>query len=283
MDMPMTFYRCSHALDELNERFERLFKESDILMIEQSTNEDREKFTEYLNQISAGVRKEDLKYLFTSGEFDTYFKKIEGLLRGSGKRVEVENSPFDTKTIFEGLKELEHSVDLYFSGNLEEACNLKLKAYQQLASRIISRDEQLSEQLTNLQNENSGSSILMPIGASHNIHMKMGPQAKQEVPYKPYLFDYSSEVIRRIVFGRPVTKEMIARTLPEGALQTLLLDAGYPIRTTAELTRSVVENLSYADVNELSLDAAKNFSDAINANLRWLKSHGIIDIQPMKT
>lgn len=277
--MPITIFRCAHKPEELNENFERLFKECDVLMVEQGVKDGRNNLEKFYNQVSFGEQHpiDFFRDFFTYGAFDNYVYKLVSFLSNSGKRVVIEDSPMTVNELKKWEILFTGSLGAYYTGNLQDACRMQIKALECMKELDNRREDSLKKQLVMLQRENRESKILFPIGAEHLIYYKLkdkGLEVKQEFPYKPYFLSYGSEVHRRVTVSKPYTNEMIARLFPERIVEGHLMKSGLSLSKATERARKISGRLSYEDVKDLSINTRENFPNVIESTILWLRKKG---------
>jgi len=248
--MPITIYRCAHVPEELNERFEELFEDCDIFLVEHAVKEDFHEVKKAYNRLSF----EGCSPTFRSTQ-PSYQEKLNSLIRNSKKRIEVERSPISFSQLFESYQVLKKAFDEFSRGNLRRACRMFLKYEHMLAQTRIERDRALSNLSIKLQENNPGKMILVGLGVEHLVHYHLkqrGVKVKQVLPYTPYVFNLPSELGRRIEFKLPYTREMVTRSLIACLLGTYFystLDLRFSL--CEKLAREFAEKMSYEELEPL--------------------------------
>jgi len=250
--MTITIYRCAHWPEELNERFEEEFKECDIIFLESAWGFGYDEIKKHFNRLSRG---EPTEYSISSPVFRDFMAKRNAFICGSGKPVELEKSRA-YKTPDEMLAgSFGFYAGAFTNGNLEEACDLKLKWMKSGMEKMDVRDSDLIEQLAELQEENPGKTILCNLGSGHDIYYglkRKGLDVKQVMPYTPYVFDLNDELARRIRYGKVCTKTDHARAFADWAINSYLYSMGHPTWERIKMARKISGQLGYDDVEELS-------------------------------
>ncbi|MEM5872385.1 MAG: hypothetical protein QXD55_00775 [Candidatus Aenigmatarchaeota archaeon] len=278
--MPINIFRCSHVPEDLNEKFVKLFKNCDILLLEHAINKDYEIQRKCVSDLAKG----NLNYtiFFDSNDiFYGFVEKLLSIIKNSGKQVELERSPVSFKE-FEKMVEIrENSMLEFFNGNFTEAYEKRLKFHYEQAKLLRRRDLSLTEQIIELQNKNKDKNILSLIGSDHQIYYylrKRGVEVKQEFPYKPYVFDCPSELNRRITFNKPFTQDLVAKTFVNNIIGHYLEDLGLPPDRLIEKARKISEKLSYEDIKSLSKYLGEDFLRSKmpeEATVIWLRKKGL--------
>jgi len=259
--MPITIFRCAHSPEELNEEFEKLFKECDILLVENSFNDWCYPFKKYLSDLA------DKGYSsmpsFRAIHFDEYQKKLEAFIRNSKKQIEVEESPTSLEE-FERIDKLtDDSINTFFKGDVERACTKMIRSMIKIWEDDVKREKSLEKQIPRIQKENKGKRILFPLGMDHFIYYKLkegGLDVKQQFPYKTIMFPLYIEVKRRIGLNKPFTTESVAKSITEIIIEHYLLNNTESTpKEVIEKPREIVEKLSYEDIKNLSKYISEKF------------------------
>ncbi len=217
----ITIYRHPHRVSGLK-KFPELFKSCDILFVELGTNNYKKRVEEYLNGLSQGKNVSTLP--LKSFEYTEFLEK---LIRGSGKRIVVEDSPF-SKEFFNLYVEqpIENAVLCLREGKLEDARDWFLECARWFNFMNEKRENQIVDQLSKLQEEVGEKEILVLIGASHGpLYWKLrerGMKVKQILHSNPLRFSYVSEAFRRHRFGKPLSLEIIVKALTSSQLEYIL-------------------------------------------------------------
>lgn len=261
--MSIWTFRCGHFANELNERFKELFRDCDILFVEQTFGEEYELQKKYLNDLSFKGYSNLTPSTLPSLLFQSFLEDLESYIRNSRKKIEVERSPI-TFNYFAKISNIySKGIHAFLEGNLEEACERKLKALELHAETVEKRDRALVDQLVNLQERNEEKTILVLIGVGHFLPYYLkeeGLEVRQEFPYKPYYFSLSSELDRRIRLNLPYNKEMIAQSIVESIVMEYLSEGTDSIpQNIIKQVRSIVERLGYRDVSSLSKFISRDF------------------------
>jgi hypothetical protein len=247
--------------EELNEKFEELFRESDIVVIEfhVSLGERLEKVKNSINELSLGELKID--YFFPFREATPYASRLFSFIENSKKQIELENSPINAEYYSKINKLEKRTIEKFSNGNLREASKLFLESSRAIAKVCEERDKSFARQLIELYEENPRKEILVPIGAAHQVHEELKKEGmenvKQFFPYLPYTFSLHEEVSLRIRFKLPITEMMALRSIPELFYFDFFSALGFPYQKCTRLARNIVESLSYKDIESLSKDIRK--------------------------
>lgn len=151
--MTLTVFRCGHEPENLNDRFERLFSLSEIVVIEQASLPCKyEIVKEYYNQLSSlGYSRHQPVY----GRFKEFTEKLDSFIKNSKKQIEIERSPISRKESNIFVKKLEDiQTELWYlfaRGKLEKACEKRVEAASLLVKETKERDNSLTPQLIELQ------------------------------------------------------------------------------------------------------------------------------------
>jgi hypothetical protein len=278
INMTITYFRSPHTPETLNDRFEALFKKTDIVFLEQAMGDAYRFAHNHYNQLSRqGYSASDA----TDNFFQDFQRKEEYFIRGSGKPIEVERSPFTEADIHIPMKMVLLSFCDFYQGNFKEACKLKLDSAQCSAEINNARDIAIGKQLESLQDANRDKDILALLGGSHEVQIyldKKGIKVRQEFPYEPYPFGFEDQLERYIRFGKSPTKEIVARSFIGNIFHQHLnnIGIGPPDSITGELRTA--EQLSYEDVEALSKNfgnTGKGPSGSEKDVVAWLENKGI--------
>lgn len=273
--MPITLYRCAHTAEELNEKFERLFEECDILVVEHAIGEDYKETQKYYNQLSFIGKTEYIGF----SPYSDFEEKLESHIKNSGKRIEVERSPLTRKHMEILFNLIDQARRKFLQGDIEEVCEKWVKHAKYLSKLIEIRDKSLAKLLINLEKENMEKNILVVIGADHMVHYelkKKGINVKQIFPYKPFIFSLSIEPCRRIRFNKECPNELIARSFVSTIIGTYLESLGIPYSKTLYKVREISEKLSYEDIKNLSKYVSNPSHREMyrEATILWLRKRG---------
>ncbi|MEM5778481.1 MAG: hypothetical protein QXK49_02550 [Candidatus Aenigmatarchaeota archaeon] len=277
--MPINIFRCAHATEELNEKFVKLFKNCDILLLEHGINNDYEIQRKCISNLAKGISNYII--LDNINVFYEFTEKIISFIKNSGKQIEIEKSPVSLEEFKETDKIRINSIFEFYNGNFEKAYENKLKFHYEQAKLLRRRDLSLTEQIIKLQNENKDKNILSVIGSNHQIYYylrKKGVEAKQEFPYKPYIFDQETELNRRITFNKPFTQDLVAKTFVNNIIDPYLECSGLPLNLLVEKSRKISEKLSYEDIKFLSKYLGEDFLRSKmpgEATVIWLRKKGL--------
>lgn len=253
--MPITVFRCPHDSQALkNGLFEKEFRKSDIIFLEQGIKDGSEDLKMYYSELS---EKGQQKHIMEITAFDKYNETIDSFIRNSRKKVEIEKSHLSFEKLLAIEKIHENARRLFYRGDLENACKGMLENSKALSKENRKREHNIVNQLVELQNQNEGKKIIFPFGIDHSIYYKLkkkGLDVKQVFYEKPFVFPIFAEIYRRIEFNKPITMEMLARSIVENAVSAYLTEA-----RTGELDhlfnlkgREIAERLSYEDIKDLS-------------------------------
>jgi len=256
--MSIQIFRHAHVPEELNEKFDELFRESDIVVIEfhVSLDERREEVKNSINNLSLGKLKID--YFFPFREATPYASRLFSLIENSKKQIELENSPINAEYYSQINKLEKRTIEEFSAGNLRKASKLFLESSRAIAKVCEERDESLTQQLIELSEENPRKKILFPVGALHQVYRKLKEEevenVEQSFPYLPYTFSLREEVYLRMRFNLPITEMMTLRSI----LETFFLEyfhlSRLPYQKCRRLARNIVETLSYEDIESFSKD-----------------------------
>jgi hypothetical protein len=278
--MPITLFRCIHGPKQLNERFEELFKECDILFEEHGISDYRDELNSYLSELANKGYAKKISAKDRNSFIGDYNKKLDYFVRDSGKKIEIEISPISMEELKKNLDLSKKESKTFLKGDVEKACKQTLEKYKRFNQLTKRRDENFIRQLTKLQEENKGKNILSVIGANHTIYYKlkeMGLNVREDFPQKPFLFPLHAEIRRRIKFNKPFTNEMVARTFVESFLTTYLYKSGLPLYESNIKSRNIAEKLSYEDIESLSKYLSeKSYRKSMfkEATVLWLRKKG---------
>jgi len=166
------------------------------------------------------------------------------------------------------------------NGKLEEACNKALEFYQLEVEIDKKREASFVEQLIELYEENEDKEILVLYGAAHPIYYELkrrGINVKREFPYLPLIFPLPTELERKLRFGIPYTKDLVAQAIIVSAVETYLRDLGMSSIEAMRKSNRIVRKLSYDEIKDLSKYISENSlarKMPIEAMVVWLKKRG---------
>jgi len=253
MNMPIKIFRCPHHSDELNENFEKEFKECDIFLFEQGCNDEYNRVKSYISELSAKGYSSDSTPLI--GNFDAYMEKLLNIIKNSKKKIEVEKSPFAQEYTERNESFGDNAMKRFCSGDIERACADMIMYLTGVNERDEGRENSLEEQLIQIQEENKDKKVLAAIGTDHLIYYKLknkGLDVKQEFSYMPVVYPIHAEVKRRIAFNKLFTMEMVAKSIAESFITKFLISSGATSREIIEIPRKLLEKLDYEKIKELS-------------------------------
>ncbi len=279
--MPITVFRCPHHSRALkNGLFEKEFRESDIIFFEQGIKDDSEDLKTYYSELSERGQQ---KYIMGRSAFDKYHETIDSFIRNSGKQVEIEKSHLSFEELLSIGKIHENARSLFYRGDLENACRGVLESSKAFSKENRKRELNIVSQLVELQKQNESKKIIFPFGVDHSIYYKLkkkGLDVKQVFYEKPFVFPVFVEIYRRIEFNKPITMEMLARSIVENAVSAYLTEA-----RTGELDhlfnlkgREIAERLSYEDIKDLSKYISQDsyrIEMPKEATVIWLRKKGV--------
>ena len=296
--MVIILYMHHHLPDEI-EGAREFLPSSEIVFLEFGVREGVEEFLEHFRNLSTSgepkikfskneATPEVLKYLHPYSI--NYLKSIGELLKNSGKRIEIEESPisadFFCSSELLAIKGCEAFLDGDFIGAKDY-----LEEYLLTSAEIQkAREEKLVEKLSELQEENENNNILALLGAFHTPIFwdlrKKELDVKRHFSRRPYVFSYSDEISRRARFGKKIEEEGLLRyffdvglrnylgllskrfsgldTLPQDARETISI---FSRKVTEGKLEGLIENILP------ELRKAENLSDDVEKSLR-IKGRG---------
>jgi len=147
-----------------------------------------------------------------------YFKAMNKLLKNCGKRIEIERSQFSLSSWRKVDELLARSIlEMLVLRNFNRAKDYLEEYALQSNSMDDARENRIVEQIEDLQRENEDNNILALIGAAHTpIFWKLkekGFEVKWYFSEKPFIFNYSSEILRKLKFWKLVEEDDLLRAL----------------------------------------------------------------------
>ena len=278
MNMTITLYRWSHDPELVNERVAELLKGCDIFFIEEGVSDHYKRLGRIFSEASkTGVTENN--YIILSEES----KRIMSLVRDSGKIIEVEKSTLSMKERNEILEMGKEATYLFCDGEYEASCKKRLEHAKRYCERaIMDRDNDMKTQLANLQAENEGKNILVPIGSLHQVYHMLkndGVDTRQRLAQNPIVHSIFGEVTKRIYFDKPVPKEMASQSIVQNLIGTYLINLYGEGMVDSNLeSRKITEKLNYDELRELSEylgQKADRKRMPVEATVVWLKKKGI--------
>lgn len=277
MIMPITIFRCPHEPEALNEEFIRLFKECDILFIEETINEECNAGREYYSDLS----NKGYSSIFSQSNFDNYARKFDSIVKGSKKQIAVECSPVKNED-FNRIEDLGiNAINAFKNGEFEVACKKILVYSQTKIENEKDRENSLVKQLIELQKKDENKKILLPIGTSHPTYYKLkekGYNVRQVISNKPFIFSMDDEILRRLEFNKPIKNELLAKSIVEYLIFNYIKHDNKPLHKSVEIARRIAEKLSYSDVKDLSKYISEDIYRRVmpeDATIVWLRKRGI--------
>jgi len=272
--MTLTFYLCSHRPEYLNSRFEKLFNEAGIIIVEQASNDMTTKIENSYRKLSIGKTNPDIFYYPRYRDFNI---KLESYLYGSRKEIFIERSPFDYSETHEYDFLIDKFLFEFFFGKPEEAYKTCSKYYNHEAIKSKERDTKLVDLITSIVKRYLEDDILVLRGALHTYpcHKLNGQMI---FPYEPYIFPLSSEIIRRHYFGKEVDNEMIVTSIPETILRRYYILKGFSHRDSILKSRRIVERLELKDIDRLSLKLSKTHRSSYISLIEALRNDFGIEV-----
>lgn len=279
--MTVKIFRHTHFPEDLNDKFDESFKESDILVVENAVSESSNGLKEFFNSLASRGKYEHS--VRSNGSID-YHQKLITFITNSKKQIEVEKPPVSLDEL-EKIKFLRwDSLDDFCYGNLERACEKRLEALGLVNEINNKRSNSLVGQLENIQKINENKSILALVEPSRGLSIylglkKDGFEVKQELSYRNIIFECEDQVGRRILFNKPYTKESLAKYFVCNSIFSYLKnDLGLTRSQSIEKSTKVAEKLSFEDIKSLSTyigqDVLRRNMD-VEATIVWLKKRGI--------
>jgi hypothetical protein len=270
-------FKSAHVPDEINDKYERLFKKSDIIFLENGVNDNHNSIVDYYNSLSGGKPTTgNIKSSFSY--FSPVVDKELSVVKDSKKRIELENSRFNYAEIVNIEKIAAQSGKSFLMGDFDKSCKEGLKFYKKIANVVRTRDEDITKQLQNTQEQNSGKTIFVSIGPGHYLAEKLangGIESKTAIPYNPYVLNIQGEITSKLYHGIDINENELARVFPSACVQMNDMKNGISIRDSMANSRKAVESLSYEDIEKLSKYVSRNLKagNSIDLVVSWMKKH----------
>jgi len=277
--MPIICFRTPHVAEALNDKFAGLFKESDIIFLEQCYGDFYGKAKNFYTQLSqtGHAQTDTTDYLH-----ETFDDKIKFFVANSKKQVEIEKSPFATETFRTLFSGIASSFQNFYNGKFKEACELKERNASYASIIDNARDRRMAGQLEYIQNTNPNKKILTLTGGSHGfpiILKRKGIKVRQEFPYLPYMFGFEDQLQRYAKFNKSIPKDVTAKAFVGNIFHGHLSNNGVKPPELFEREIKAVKDLSYEDVENLSKSLGRmTLSDEILKDmevLSWLEEKGV--------
>lgn len=228
-------------------------------------------------KISAGVMTPEAYY----GPHDTYFDYEEyKMIYKSGKLITLIDIPQASPINQRRLKLKEPTIS--YSESFEDALRLYKEYYEEHAANIKERENFMLSQLRKFIKDlresikknpklfskdklETGITILIFIGS---VHTRVSHYAKREFPKnssrtfakKPLIFHIGNEILRRNLFGKKVSKELLAAKLFEVIFLSSLLHGFWIGGENPDLRRIVFFRMI---IKNFTFDEIKNIYGAI--------------------
>jgi hypothetical protein len=276
--MTITVYRCIHTPSDVNEILKRCVYDNDIIVMEHSSNDDRSSAKEAYKKLSKTGEKPDFQM-----NFNGFGNSLFGMLGGSGKSIEVENSPICEDDWLKVDMMRQECDDLFVNGQFQQLHDKYVNARTLNDKFQKMRDDALSAQLIEMQNENKGYKILPIIGVDHEIVNRIKtkqPDVKQVLSRKTITLSTEEELEKKIRHSIPYIREEVFRSYLENPLMDYL---SYSKKEKdhhklISMGREILNGISMEDIKSISRNLqgkddlwVMNPQHAIG---EWLKKNG---------
>lgn len=276
--MPIKIFRSYHQSDQLNDIFEELLSWCDILWIEMAEKEGYKLTKEHLNSLSFSGHS------FTSSNRGTLWQKLESLIMNSRKIIEPEKSPIPREEIQKNEDSFDKSLWFFRHGEFNKGNETMIKQIDHLVEINEKRGENIPLQLKKIQENNFDKKILAMIGAGHFLGYQLkqlGISAKEEFPFKPYIFNIADELIKKIQLGMEYDNILFSRIFVENDIANYLHYSEKSTKETILTSRNISEKISWFDIKSLSTYLGERIYsvtdpiyDPAYLTIIWLKKRG---------
>ncbi len=279
--MTVTVFRLPHLPQYLGESFLTHYRKNDIIFREQSISDFYEIVKDDLNKLSMEGSYSKYTKSYSSPLFNDFNRRFDSIISRSKKQIEIEKSRFTLKQ--ENLLNVIgiDAEEKFLEGNFEEAFKKTFQYGKLTTEKMITRDIDMEIQLATLQEENKDKNILAVIGTAHTLYhrlKKKGMDVKQDFAYKPFIYGIDAEMTMRLVFNKPITDDLISRSMAQTFVESYLMDQEIPEYQRTTKTRKILSKLNTDDVRDLSKYIGANYDRREMpdmATVMWLRRRGI--------
>lgn len=266
------FFYSEHETSKDFEKLEEAFKKCDIYVPEAFRWDPNQ--LEELRRVSRGeISPKESGFEAPNGS--ARLRQLEFIYK-SDKPILIADVPL-TNTKLTGLRERANphfgkALEFFQEGLLKEAL-LEYYEFLELMSEFsLAREnfikENLEREISVFLDSNDEYKIkkelkvLIALGAGHTAiyqDLKSGKSAiSQEFSHLPHVFDLRSEALRRIMFNREVSDDLLAHAIIEIFLEEILEKLSDNTQKIGRISRMLISSLNISDIEEISKDFGQN-------------------------
>jgi len=220
--VPITMYFSSHEAEAVTPFLRELFRESEIVLVENSFTDGADDLNEnLLNELSQGrLLPDDLREI-SSGignpPFPAFDHELNSMIHRSGKTIVLEHPPVG---VCDGVKQNALMHQRFGNIPFDEACRQLTENLAKRADYEKKRDDALAIQLTDLNHRHPDSNILVIRGDGHRRHLEnalaaLGTPARSLTSHKPMLTMFETELLQNLIAGAKPSRRELLTTLVE--------------------------------------------------------------------
>lgn len=279
-ELSFKFLFSAHGSGKETRKFEKLFERADVYAPEfigldaedkveiRKLSDGKVSLEEFLEKFTSKYKKYGAKKTFSTGRF---FYEILKSLAGSKKPLMFIDMPNESMENLANLEKLNDTVKQFEKGEFEQSVINLRKILQDLVDKnIIGREKFIIESLK----ENAGElftvypevaskkrlQILITFGSMHTTlyrDMKKafpGADISREFNFMPYIYSTFHEAARRLMFGKPLDEETLAKSILGLILAVRVLQKLQPnnYEAAAIAERKIVSKLTIAEIKTIS-------------------------------
>lgn len=279
-ELSFRFLFSTHGSEREARKFKKLLERADVYAPEfvgldaedkveiRKLSDSKISLEEFLEKFTKKHEERGAKKIFSTGRF---FYEIFKSIAGSKKPLMLIDIPNESMGSLDDLGKLNDTVKQFERGEFEQSVINLRKIFQDLVDKnIIRREKFIIESLKENADElfttypelalKKRLQILITFGSIHTAlyrdMKKAFPEAdiSRDFNFMPYIYSTFHEAIRRLVFGKPLDEETLAKSILGLILVARVLQKLQPNdnEAVAIAERKIVSKLTIAEIKTIS-------------------------------